>query len=54
MLVLSFSAWANFTGKVVGIANGNTVTVLDVTKVQHKVRLTGIDALFQPHDSSFT
>ena len=43
-LALSFPAWANFTGKVVGIADGDTVTVLDAAKVQHKVRLTGIDA----------
>ena len=39
---LSFPAWADFTGKVVGIADGDTVTVLDVAKVQHKARLTEI------------
>lgn len=43
-LALSFPAWANFTGKVVGIADGDTVTILDADKVQHKVRLNGIDA----------
>ena len=43
-LALSFPAWANFTGKVVGVADGDTVTVLDLANVQHKVRLTGIDA----------
>ena len=43
-LTLSFPVWADFTGKVVRIADGDTVTVLDVSKVQHKVRLTGIDA----------
>ena len=43
-LTLSFPVWADFTGKVVRIADGDTVTVLDVFKVQHKVRLTGIDA----------
>ena len=42
-LTLSFPVWADFTGKVVSIADGDTV-VLDVFKVQHKVRLTGIDA----------
>jgi len=52
-LALSFPAWANFTGRVVGIADGDTVTVLDAANVQHKVRLTGIDApeKKQPFDS---
>ena len=31
-------------GRVVGVADGDTVTVLDAQKVQHKVRLSGIDA----------
>lgn len=31
-------------GKVVGIADGDTITVLDAGKVQHKIRLEGIDA----------
>jgi len=31
-------------GKVVGVADGDTVTVLDSAKVQYKIRLTGIDA----------
>lgn len=31
-------------GKVVGIADGDTITVLDAAKVQHKIRLEGIDA----------
>lgn len=43
-LLLSFSVWADFTGKVVRIADGDTITVLDQFKVQHRVRLTGIDA----------
>lgn len=43
-LVLSFSVWADFTGKVVKISDGDTITVLDHYKVQHRVRLTGIDA----------
>jgi len=32
------------TGQVVGVSDGDTITVLDSTKTQHKVRLAGIDA----------
>jgi endonuclease YncB( thermonuclease family) len=35
---------AEVSGRVVGVADGDTVTVLDTTKTQHKVRLQGIDA----------
>lgn len=31
-------------GKVVGVADGDTITVIDVNNVQHKIRLSGIDA----------
>lgn len=31
-------------GKVVGVSDGDTITVLDATKTEHKVRLMGIDA----------
>ena len=31
-------------GKVVGISDGDTITVLDADKTEHKVRLMGIDA----------
>lgn len=31
-------------GRVVHVADGDTITVLDAGKVQHKVRLAGIDA----------
>jgi endonuclease YncB( thermonuclease family) len=31
-------------GKVVGVNDGDTITVLDVNKTEHKVRLMGIDA----------
>lgn len=31
-------------GRVVGVADGDTITVLDAGKEQHKIRLAGIDA----------
>ena len=31
-------------GRVVGVADGDTITVLDVNREQHKIRLSGIDA----------
>lgn len=42
-LVLAFHAHADFSGKVVAVADGDTITVLH-DKVQVKVRLTEIDA----------
>ncbi len=35
---------AVLTGHVVGVADGDTITVLDASKVQHKIRVAGIDA----------
>ncbi len=35
---------ATLQGKVVGVADGDTITVLDATNTQHKIRLQGIDA----------
>ena len=48
-LLLSFAKLAaadlvHYEGHVVGVADGDTITVLDKHKVQHKVRLMGIDA----------
>jgi endonuclease YncB( thermonuclease family) len=31
-------------GRVVGVSDGDSITVLDTYKVQHKIRLAGIDA----------
>ncbi len=31
-------------GKVVNVADGDTITILDAQKTQHKIRLQGIDA----------
>src|SRR2546421_3712524 len=33
-----------FTGRVVRIADGDTITLLDSTNTQHRIRLQGIDA----------
>lgn len=38
------SAASIFEGNVVKIADGDTITVLDSDKVQHRVRIAGIDA----------
>jgi micrococcal nuclease len=44
-LVYSSAAFsATLTGKVVGVSDGDTITVLDTNKIQHKIRLAGIDA----------
>jgi micrococcal nuclease len=45
IVFVAFSAWADesFVGKVVGVADGDTITVL-VDRQPHKIRLHGIDA----------
>lgn len=43
-LALSAAAAETLTGRVVGIADGDTITVLDSNRQQHKIRLSGIDA----------
>lgn len=32
------------TGRVIGVADGDTITILDNTNTQYKIRLAGIDA----------
>lgn len=45
LFLASTVAWtATLSGVVVGISDGDTVTVLDSAKAQHKIRLSGIDA----------
>ncbi len=45
LLALACTAHAEtVTGRVVGVADGDTITVLDADKVPHKIRLAGIDA----------
>jgi len=41
---LTCSQAATIAGRVVGVADGDTVTVLDASNAQHKIRLSGIDA----------
>ena len=44
-LVLGHAAVANtLQGRVVGVSDGDTVTVLDADNKPHKIRLSGIDA----------
>lgn len=38
------SASADVEGQVVAVSDGDTITVLDTEQVQHKIRLSGIDA----------
>ena len=35
---------ATLIGRVVGVSDGDTITVLDADRQQHKIRLGGIDA----------
>jgi endonuclease YncB( thermonuclease family) len=43
--LLSFSVHAELLmGRIVGISDGDTVTLLDANQRQYKIRLTGIDA----------
>ena len=43
--MVSVSAFAEtISGKVVGVSDGDTITVLDANREQHKIRVSGIDA----------
>ena len=42
---VQFSAYGDvLRGKVIGVSDGDTITILDSANAQHKIRLTGIDA----------
>ncbi len=44
LLISSGIQAESLQGKVVGVADGDTITVLDATNTKHKIRLQGIDA----------
>jgi len=44
LLIFSGAVSADISGKVVAVTDGDTIKVLDSNHVQHKVRLSGIDA----------
>lgn len=44
LLGLQAASADTLTGRVVGIADGDTLTVLDASNQQHKIRLSSIDA----------
>ena len=44
VLLLPQYLYADIEGRVVAVTDGDTIKVLDPDKVQHKIRLTGIDA----------
>lgn len=44
LLLVSAAYAETLTGIVVGVSDGDTITVLDAERQQHKVRLSGIDA----------
>ncbi len=44
-IICSLTVWAEvLEGRVVGIADGDTLTLLDGNRQQHRIRLAGIDA----------
>jgi len=44
LLLVGVAHADTLSGRVVGIADGDTLTILGVSKVQHKIRLAAIDA----------
>ena len=49
----SLTVWADvIEGRVVGVADGDTITLLDGNRQQHRIRLAGIDAPELSHSAS--
>jgi endonuclease YncB( thermonuclease family) len=44
LFFFSFTQAATLIGQVVGVTDGDTITVLDAAKTQYKIRLAGVDA----------
>lgn len=44
LILTSVAQAALLEGRVVGVADGDTITILDNTNTQYKIRLAGIDA----------
>lgn len=45
VLLFSTPVWSDsLSGRVVGVSDGDSITVLDASLMQHKIRLAGIDA----------
>lgn len=44
LVLAAASAHADVEGRVAGISDGDTLTLVDAQRVQHRVRLAGIDA----------
>ena len=44
LLGIATAQAATLSGRVVGVSDGDTVTVLDAGRTQHKIRLAGLDA----------
>jgi endonuclease YncB( thermonuclease family) len=44
LVATTAAAQTNLAGRVVAIADGDTITVLDASRTQHRIRIAGIDA----------
>ena len=48
-LFFSLPVWADITGKVVAVSDGDTITISDASKTQYKIHIAGIDAPESKH-----